>query len=306
MFCSKCGVQVADDAQFCSKCGSKLVGEMVSVQETEVKSPSNVKIKEYLGHAKRLELHRYSLTVAKERLQEKIDALGHNKTFYEPIVTNYTPFKAFIPAFFIALAIGLLLSALICQETSESFFTNLLSMVTIYPLFSNTELATGVLIALGVAVVVGIVFGIRNVSKTKAEFEAQKKAYQNDIAKDNERVEREKEQIEQLKKQQAELSVQIAKLDEIREKLYALNVVEPKYRDLLPIVMMHEYFETERCYSLTGPDGAYNLYESELLQKKIGTDLSQIANLLVDIEQNQQDIYDSIKNSSYYAEVNIY
>ena len=70
-------------------------------------------------------------------------------------------------------------------------------------------------------------------------------------------------------------------------KLYALNVIHPKYRSLVPVSMFCEYVETGRCSELTGHEGAYNIYEAELRQNVIIDQLDSIKDKLDDVKKNQ-------------------
>lgn len=288
-----------DDAEFCSKCGSKLT---TCERETVAQSISTAEIKEYLGHAKRLEVHRYNLNVAKDRLQEKIDSLGHKNTFFEPVSETSKAFKAFWPAFIIVLVLGLLVSSIVCQDVSDSFFINIVTIVSVVLLFSNEELLLAVGISLGVAAVSGLVFGMYKVSKSKAEHQANLEKHQKDIEEDEKRVELENKQIIALKKQQSDLGCEIAKIDSMLEKLYALDVIKPKYRELVPIVTMHEYFENERCYELTGPTGAYNLYEDELIHQIIIANVKQALSMMERVEASQRALYDALNDSVRFGE----
>ena len=46
----------------------------------------------------------------------------------------------------------------------------------------------------------------------------------------------------------------------VLNKFYSTNVIYPKYRSLPAIASLFEYMLSERCYGLTGHEGAYNLY----------------------------------------------
>lgn len=70
-------------------------------------------------------------------------------------------------------------------------------------------------------------------------------------------------------------------------RLYDLNIIHEKYRSLVPVTMFYEYFETGRCTTLTGHEGAYNLYEAELRQNIIIDKLDGIKDQLEDIKKNQ-------------------
>ena len=45
---------------------------------------------------------------------------------------------------------------------------------------------------------------------------------------------------------------------------YSKNIIYPKYRGLVPIAAFYEYFNSGRCDTLTGHEGAYNIYETEI------------------------------------------
>lgn len=74
-----------------------------------------------------------------------------------------------------------------------------------------------------------------------------------------------------------------------------MNVVFPKYRDLVAYSSFYEYIQTGRCTSLSGSDGAYNLYESEQRQDAIITKLSNVLESLEQIKANQFIIYSQMK-----------
>lgn len=66
-----------------------------------------------------------------------------------------------------------------------------------------------------------------------------------------------------------ELEDQLREASALHKLAYSADVIFPKYRNIEAMTTMYEYFETGRCTSLKGPDGAYNLYETELRSKAI-------------------------------------
>ncbi|MBQ9944308.1 MAG: hypothetical protein IJO67_08085 [Clostridia bacterium] len=64
--------------------------------------------------------------------------------------------------------------------------------------------------------------------------------------------------------------------EEILNKLYEKDILYPKYRNFAAVCTILEYFETSRCSSLTGADGAYNLFESETRQNLVILKLDEI------------------------------
>lgn len=79
------------------------------------------------------------------------------------------------------------------------------------------------------------------------------------------------------------------------DKLYALDVIYPKYRNLPALTSIYEYLITGRCEGLTGPHGAYNLYEDEVRKDMVISQLSVVIQNLEQIKQNQYMLYQQVK-----------
>jgi len=90
----------------------------------------------------------------------------------------------------------------------------------------------------------------------------------------------------------------IIETEEILSQLYALDIVFPKYRTLPAVCMFYEYFASGRCSELSGPNGAYNLYETELRQNLIIKKLDAILGSLEGIKQNQFILYTEVKKTA--------
>lgn len=80
-------------------------------------------------------------------------------------------------------------------------------------------------------------------------------------------------------------------------RYYDLNIIFPKYRSMVAMTTMYEYFASGRCTELTGPDGAYNLYEAELRQDLIINKLDVIIRQLDQIKQNQYMLYQEMQRT---------
>lgn len=102
-----------------------------------------------------------------------------------------------------------------------------------------------------------------------------------------------------------ETNEQLQKFDEIKAtlqtsltKLYSQNIVYAKYRNLVAIATIYEYFDSGRCTELEGPNGAYNMYEGELRSNIIICSLSQIISDLGQIKNGQYALYEQIRRSN--------
>lgn len=306
MFCSKCGTQIVEDAVFCSKCGTKTTTELeitpAKPQEIAGQRYSAAEIKEYLGHAKTLEVNRYTLIKTRERLLGIIDSLGHRKNIPCPESQASEGFSSFWRIFWGCFITGVIICIFACGDADDSVLANLLSVVTVILLFFNTELLAGVGAALGISIGISLLVCLIRSGAKQAEYRGEVKDYDLRVAEDNKRVAREREQIKGLKQQVTEIGLEINNIDKLLKKYYALNVIYPKYREMIPVITMWEYFDSNRCYALEGSAGAYNLYEYESRMEVIITKVNQAISMLSRIERNQYALYEAIQESNYYAE----
>lgn len=81
-------------------------------------------------------------------------------------------------------------------------------------------------------------------------------------------------------------------------KVYAYDVLYPKYRTLAAACTIFEYLDSRRCDMLTGREGAYNLFESELRMNLIIEKLDQISSKLDVIQANQHVLYQAIQETN--------
>ena len=84
-----------------------------------------------------------------------------------------------------------------------------------------------------------------------------------------------------------------------KNELYSLNIVFGKYRDFVALSSIYEYLISGRCSSLEGPNGAYNLYESEIRANQIISQLSDILKSLEQIKKNQYMVYSVLKSIDF-------
>ncbi len=123
----------------------------------------------------------------------------------------------------------------------------------------------------------------------KAEMEA----YQRRLAEEESRLKKESDVKNKLKKRLSESR-------KVLKQLYDVGIIFPKYRNFVAMNMICEYLQSGRCDKLTGSDGAYNLYESELRARIIIEKLDDIIDELEDIKSNQYLVYSAIKETNAF------
>ena len=100
-------------------------------------------------------------------------------------------------------------------------------------------------------------------------------------------------------------SDEVAKLDgplqetkTLLEQIYSADIIFQKYRNMVAMCTMYEYFASGRCTELVGPTGAYNLYEAELRQNLIINQLELVNENIEQVKQNQFVLYQSISETN--------
>lgn len=76
-------------------------------------------------------------------------------------------------------------------------------------------------------------------------------------------------------------------------KLYAKNILHPNYQRWVAAATIYEYLDEKRCYKLEGYDGAYNIYNQELMAKKILDSLGELHKSVEKIGNYASMIYNS-------------
>ena len=77
--------------------------------------------------------------------------------------------------------------------------------------------------------------------------------------------------------------------------LYKKDYIYSKYHNLPALTSIYEYMVTGRCDELSGPHGAYNLYEDEVRKDMVISQLNTIIDNLEQIKQNQFMLYQRVK-----------
>lgn len=125
----------------------------------------------------------------------------------------------------------------------------------------------------------------------KRNYDAKLLKIENDIEKAKQSLPADIKRDSIAKGERYKLFESLSETRNVLSRLYESNIIYPKYRNMVAMCSIYEYFATGRCTELTGPNGAYNLYESELRQNTIINKLDTIINQLEAIKNNQYMLY---------------
>lgn len=131
--------------------------------------------------------------------------------------------------------------------------------------------------------------------ENRINYERALQQYQLQKFQDEARVKAELAVIPDLKRNAQMLLERAKKSKEILDRYYSLNIITPKYQSLICAATFLEYLENERCYKLTGHEGCYNLFEAELRQGIIITQLTNISQQLKQMRVNQERAADALE-----------
>lgn len=146
----------------------------------------------------------------------------------------------------------------------------------------------------------GVISGIRGLVNNKQEYEQ----YQRDLVTAHRAQQEHQKNLQRLSTELANMNAWVsAARDSLQKskaalaKAYSYDIIHPKYRNLVAVYTMYEYYQSGRCSVLTGHEGAYNLYENESRQNHIISMLGQINERLDGMEKNQYYLWSAIKET---------
>lgn len=116
------------------------------------------------------------------------------------------------------------------------------------------------------------------------DYENRCNQYNNIILEDARRRDRELALIPQMNNDINTIVDEYNKINELLKSYYSLDVIYPSYHgDFVAIAMFSQYLNMGMCYTLTGHEGCYTLYEQQKLQGIIITKLNVIISQLDEI-----------------------
>lgn len=152
------------------------------------------------------------------------------------------------------------------------------------------------------SLLIPIIFTVINIVEGfQSEYFPQKERYETycrNVKEEEKRIETEKS-VQNILLQEAEIIARkMQSSQKLLDSLYSLNVIYPKYRNLIAVSQFYEYFESGRRNTLTGVNGAYDLYEQERLQNMIIDRLDRISSQLGMLQRTQNVLYQEINRTN--------
>ncbi len=121
------------------------------------------------------------------------------------------------------------------------------------------------------------------------------------IIRDHEKVKKDLQDIDL-----SEIDAEIVKnnrekneTENMLDKFYAPQALNPEYRSLVPVATLYEYFKSGKVKDLTSGDGAYRVYKKEAGEGKVTGDLQELYARFAGkgkSEDLQYAVYDKVKS----------
>lgn len=303
-YCDQCGTKLNDNVKFCSNCGARITSPVETpvsssynnerqMHEIQTSDGKRLDIVEYLRRLVLLEKTIYTQKQIIAQMKSQINSLGYSYTYQKPDLPRYSSWSDSLNEFpYLLWVIGL--GAFI-----GGFVGLLVSRLYIRPIIIGALI--GGVIGL-IFLIVIFILDAKSCSEYNAqlaeEYQYNLDCYHDALAADRKRVEQE---LEQKKKLSEILNEMIKKKEEteyVLDQYYKKDIIFGKYRNLVAVCSFYEYFISGRCSTLTGHEGAYNIYENEIRLNGIYNRLDLVIEYLEDIKTNQHMIYEAIQEGN--------
>lgn len=248
-------------------------------------------IKEHLEKAKILESRIFTLNNMISLMDEKINYLKSEKRVDTP--SYYcNDFFGLVP--FIVI---LLISYVMLAAATGDFIGVVVCTISILLIFTSGTVAGVVFGSIGIAAVGTLILYLISVAITAAKNRAIDKEYDMLLNRASQEHQKELAKAKIITNQKMQLIQKRREAESMLENIYRENIIYPKYRNMIAVLSMYEYFTSGRCTELTGHEGAYNIYENELRLNIIISSLDDILYRLDEIKQNQYVLYQELKTT---------
>ena len=241
----------------------------------------------YLKYVYELEKNIYEQNIVIDRMQDSVQMLNHQLRL-QPSIYQESKVQVKARIAYLSIAVVILIVVL-------AFKRMLIAFDTLDPVIGG--MLQIVIVLSSIMSIVGIILVAQKVMDTKEYNKRVREENQNNIL--------EIETIQQQAKQKKQVILHNyhlfkTQLDENRKVLdefYEKNLLHPKYRNLPAVASIYEFLQTQLCFDLVGPNGAYYLYEQKVAWGIIIEKLDDISNDLKEIKCNQRMLYNALEET---------
>lgn len=150
--------------------------------------------------------------------------------------------------------------------------------------------------------IIGVVIEIVTTTSKNREMEEQYNSeyavYKAKVDKDKERVKKEQAQIKQIRQVIGIMYDKCSETEELLRKYYSLDIIYPKYRNLVAMCSIYDYLLSGMCTELGGRDGAYAKFDLDENFHRIHTRLDVVIDKLDEIKNTQYMLYEAIQEGN--------
>ena len=270
---------------------------MLLWKETEKVS---INLRKYISDIRTLEIQRETLSLSIQSTRQKINQLCCPRkitTKENPVNLNFTRmFSGRLILIVAALTFGFYFTSLGSKEAAKEYYI----LATGQKVHGDGSFYYTIAAVLGgivgIAIISMIIQYIVQMRRYKDIEQKNANQYHQETKFEEERLAREKTLQNKYKDALHTLENCYKETRNTLEALYNKNIIYAKYHNnLVAICMFHEYFESGRCTTLTGHEGAYNIFETEIRLGIIITNQEIIMKMLDKIQRNQYSLYTAIQ-----------
>lgn len=154
--------------------------------------------------------------------------------------------------------------------------------------------------SVGLVEIIFIIMGIQERKDENNSYKYELNEYNQNIANDKARVQKELAQKQYLQAQADTLASMWRTSKEKLDKMYSYDILEEKYRNIVAVASIYEYLKYEMTRSLQrngNDEGAYNIYERNIRLDKIITNTDIIIQKLDVVIENQRKLANTMRNA---------
>ncbi len=156
-------------------------------------------------------------------------------------------------------------------------------------------IAIGVLVGIVLMIIIDSVCDNSEDKKRDEQYEMELLVYNLEVDEDEKRVERELTEKARLEEIMSMMDEKRNNTEALLKEYYETGIVFPKYRNLIAMCSILEYFMSGACDTMKE---AYNKYDNEVLFKQVMTKLDEVIQALDSIRENQFMLYDAIQEGN--------